>query len=785
MTEMKKAVVREAALFALFLAIATVITWPLVLNLGTALSDLGDPILNAWILDWDLHALSHNPLRLFDAPIYVPAIYPLAYSENLLGIALLMAPLRVAGVTPIALHNIAMLLGLALSGYGTSVLVRTIGRSRFSSIVAGILFAFCPFMFEHLAHVQIFWSGWLPLTFAALFAYWRRPTLTGATLLAAAFLMNGLSNIHWLLFGGFTLFATVVFLASVQPQRGGRFWLQLCGALAVAGLLLLPILAPYLVVAEHYGMRRNLFEVADGSATLSDWLVAPPRSLLYWRLTPDNDRPERRLFPGLMPIALLIAALLFAPPRGNPTEWSEKRRRSAAILHAFDAAIILCGLASYVGAISSKFPVSLLGWKPLTIEHFATPFAWMVLLVFVRLSLQLPRALANENRTVLRDLLARSRFTTEEWSSALWIGIGVFGSLGINSFLHPFLFQRVGAFQSIRTPARWAIIAYLGLAVWSAIGIDALLEKRRRFGRAAVASLIAILALANVAVRTRWEHVVPTPAPVYKWLAREHVRGPVLELPMSGSDLPFPYLLGSMAHHVPIMNGTSGFEPPLHATLRTMTERKQYNNAFTALLEGSRCQLIVVHADSLSAQQQAAFAWLQEGLATGRLALVRRLDHGMSGDYVFALARVGSDWQRLVRRGERDGAGFTDEDNLARLFAGKATYNETTFGLVGPPEPEQETSGPLTVRGWALSPEGVSRVVVRVHSGKYLYQARLEPRPDVSARFPWYPKTPRAGFVATLPNRPKGLPRLTEVQVEITDGRGNVTRFPDCLVTWH
>ncbi|HEX6179078.1 MAG TPA: hypothetical protein VF057_12015, partial [Thermoanaerobaculia bacterium] len=75
--------VREVAVFILFLALAIALTWPLAIRIDTTVPDLGDPLLNAWILDWVSYALVHQPLDLFDAPIFHPAELPLAYSENL------------------------------------------------------------------------------------------------------------------------------------------------------------------------------------------------------------------------------------------------------------------------------------------------------------------------------------------------------------------------------------------------------------------------------------------------------------------------------------------------------------------------------------------------------------------------------------------------------------------------------------------------------------------------------------------------------------------------------
>ena len=777
------AVVREVGFFALFLAIAIALTWPLAVNLETAFSDLGDPLLNTWILDWDIHAFTHEPLHLFDAPIFAPAKYPLAYSENLVGIALLVAPLRAFGPSPVTLYNLAMLLGFAMSGYGMSVLVRTVGKSRFASIVAGILFAFCAFKFGHLAHLQIIWSGWLPLLFAALFAFWRLPSISRAGLLAAAFAMNGLTNIHWLLFGSFTLCITVAFLATVHPQRDLRFWSRLAGALVVGSLVLLPFLLPYQTVAEMYGMRRIRTEAEGGSAEWSDWLVANTRNLVYGRLWTINERSERRLFPGGVAIALAVAGFLLARRRAAGEQVHRQDSRTPVLLHILDALIALFAVGAYLGT-SQSFVMTAGRHVIVSIDNAATPLVIAIVIAFVRCAIRLPVAFGGGDGSNIAAVVGRSRFTQEEWAAAVWVVIGVLGSLGLNAFLHSFLFRHVEVFQSIRAPARWAIIAYVGIALWAASGVDAIVQQprasRRRFAQIA----IALLAVADVLPRIRWEHVVADVPPVYRWLAREHVHGPVLELPMSGWNLPFPYLLASTAHHVPIMNGTSGFEPPLHAELRALTERGEFNDVLTAALEANGCELVVVHADWLLTNVQPAYAWIREGLASGHLAFVRRFDEAITGDYVFALPRSGRGWERLRLAGNRDAAGFTDDQNLERLLTGKTTYNSNTFGRIEAPRQDDDVHGPLTVSGWALSPNGIARVVVRVHSGRHVYAAALRPRPDVNAAFPWYARTPNSGFFVVLPKRPKGVPRNTDVQVEITDGSENVMRLPDRLLTW-
>jgi len=86
----------------LFAALAVVYTYPLVLGMGTHLpNDLGDPLLTAWTLGWDADRLRHGLAGVWDAPNFFPYHHTLLYSDHLLGIAILTAPLQWLTQNPI------------------------------------------------------------------------------------------------------------------------------------------------------------------------------------------------------------------------------------------------------------------------------------------------------------------------------------------------------------------------------------------------------------------------------------------------------------------------------------------------------------------------------------------------------------------------------------------------------------------------------------------------------------------------------------------------------------
>jgi hypothetical protein len=297
---------RHAAAAVIFVVLSVLMTWPLARNMERALAFPGDPFLNVWILDWVHYATMHR-LPLFHAPAFYPARYALAFSENLYGIALALIPFRLAGASPITAYNLGILGGFAFSGFGAYLLAHRMTGSFAGGLAAGVFYAFVPFRFTQVSHIQHTWGGWVPVLLLALLWYVDGPSWRRAIVFGAAFVVNGLTNIHWFFFGSFAVAAT----AAMFFAAGVRRWRELLAATGGGLLVLAPFLYPYFAAARLYGMTRSWTEVMIFSARLSDWLVATDQNYLYRGLRDATINPERWLFPGALAIALSIAGAIF------------------------------------------------------------------------------------------------------------------------------------------------------------------------------------------------------------------------------------------------------------------------------------------------------------------------------------------------------------------------------------------------------------------------------------------------------------------------------------------
>ncbi len=330
---------REAAVLAAFLVLTAAMTWPWVAHLRDTSFDPGDSYLGSWVLAWDFHQTFRDPLHLFDANVFFPYRDTLAFSENQYGTALLFFPAFAAGLRPLTVHGLAMLFSFAFSGYGAFRLARTLTGSALAGWVAGIAFAFVPYRFHHLPHLPYVAAGWLALVAEAAVLFVRKRTWGTAAWLGAAWLMSGLTSIHWFLLGALPVALSALLLPRPRPTL--REWGRAATALAAASLLLLPFYLPYLRVSRAYGTLRTYEETAAFSARLVDWITPDP-NLKLWSGAGLGGVPrgELCLFPGTLLLVLGAAGAVLA-----------LRRRDAA-----GRAGLVFAVLGFLGSLGTRTP---------------------------------------------------------------------------------------------------------------------------------------------------------------------------------------------------------------------------------------------------------------------------------------------------------------------------------------------------------------------------------------------------------------------------------------------
>jgi hypothetical protein len=329
---------RPAALLGLFVALAVVMTWPQARYIATRAIDHQDVYFNMWRLAWFARALTHAPFDLFDANIFYPETNTLAFSDAMMVEGLIAAPLLWGGLPPVLVHNLLLLGAVVASALGMFVLVERLTQSRAAAVVAGIIFAFAPYRFEHYMHMELQWTVWMPWAFWAV----HRTIDSGRWLhglQAGAFVaLQMLSSVYY-----------GIFLATVLPMAAGLLLLSVTRDRAVAALKALALggvaaaivcgayALPYLAAKERVG-ERSKDEIVRFSARPSDYLVATPDNRLYGGGV-FVGRSERRLFPGLVASLLAMIGLLLRPPTRSSVVYA------IALVVAFDMSLGFRGFA--------------------------------------------------------------------------------------------------------------------------------------------------------------------------------------------------------------------------------------------------------------------------------------------------------------------------------------------------------------------------------------------------------------------------------------------------------
>lgn len=293
---------------ALFTVLAVWHTWPLASDPAhLTRHDNRDAVLNTWIVAWVARTIVLHPLQLFDANIFYPERYTLAYSEPLIVQSLMGAPLLWLGVSPVLVSNLLLLAGLALSGWAMSLVIRRWTGDWTAGLVSGALFAFNAHSLSRIPHLQAQHVEFLPFALYGFDRLLEAPSTRNAARLAAWFVLQGLTSVYLLAITAFALIASMI-ARLPDLRRHPLFTLQ---ALVIAGVLsgvvLAPFLLPYWLVSRELGLVRSLDSAAQYSAEWKAYLATPARVHVWWS---SNFYGGNVLFPGVLALVLTAVALI-------------------------------------------------------------------------------------------------------------------------------------------------------------------------------------------------------------------------------------------------------------------------------------------------------------------------------------------------------------------------------------------------------------------------------------------------------------------------------------------
>jgi hypothetical protein len=534
-----------------YAGLAIAFTWPLATRLSVVLPhDLGDPGLNAWIIWWNAHVMPLTE-QWWNAPAFWPSHGALAFSETLLGLSPITAPIQWLGGSPIAAYNVAFLLTFPLSALAAHALVFRLSGRHDAALIGGLVYGFNPFRVAHFPQIQVMTSYCMPLALLGLHEYVTNRKARWLWIFGGAWLMQALSNGYYLLFFPVLLGMWMVWFAWSRATM--RPFAAIIAAWVVASLPLIPILWTYRRIHAAFGFQRYLGEINVFAADLVSLLDASPL-LKFWHLQ-GFHQPEGELFPGFTAAALLLLLMIHWLWTSKPAG-----RVPRACLALLVAGVTFIGIAVstvLVGPWSIHIRRRIL----LSVHFVSKPLSVGVLLFVLGLALEPRVAGAWRRRSPLMFYV-------------LATGMMYLLCLGPRPrFLgEPFMYRgpysllmALPGYDEVRVPARFAMLAALCLSVVAALAFARLTQRGRWFIRAPLAAIV----IAGVLVDS-WIGEMPLPALPARLQALESLSAgtAVLELPLGETEADVAAMYRGMYHHRPVVNGYSGFFPRSYDVLR-------------------------------------------------------------------------------------------------------------------------------------------------------------------------------------------------------------------------
>lgn len=497
--------------------------WALLGQVSTAVpADLGDPLLNTWILWWNAQQI---PLTeaYWNAPAFAPMTRALALSETLLGLTWLTTPLQWLGASPVTAYNVMYVAEPLLNGLSAYWLCLVLTARRDAALIGALALAWAPYHATQVSHIQTGATFFMPAALAALHLYWSTAMRRWLLVFGVMTMLNALACGYFLLF--FTVLLGIVVSWLTIATRDVKKLAAVTGAVVLTVLAISPVILVFRSVRSEYNLVRSVAEMQRNSADASSFLLGA-NQLLLWPFPTDPNKPELAAYPGTAIVLLIVL--------GGVTAW---RHRSQ--LRESPVVLGLLALSMATVVISGAF--------------FPRPYKAISVGIYLGIlaivaSRRFRAALTSRSIPVLYlvALLAASA-----------LALGPVGHVFGHRFWYkpPYsLLLGLPGFDAARVPALFASIEIVCLSVLAAFAVTRVWPVVTRRSLAATAVAAALI------VADGWTviPVVAVPKPPPPGLTADLV----IELPAYGWVENVQAMYRGMTHNRPVVNGYSGYVPP-------------------------------------------------------------------------------------------------------------------------------------------------------------------------------------------------------------------------------
>jgi hypothetical protein len=338
---MTRRAARGALACAAAAAMAIVMTWPLATGFGRLGRTLpGDGQYAIWNVAWVSRTLVQEPLSLFDANIFYPHRWALAFSELNLVAGVAGIPGWLLTGNPFVAHNSALMFGFITSALGAWLLARYLSGSAAAATVAAVVFAFCPYFFAHTSHIQLLMGGGIPVALLMLHRVADAPSWQSGARLGLVLAAQALACAYYGILAGLMVGYAAIFLSISRGLWQRTYWTAIAVGAAVSVLCVVPFFIPFLEIQES-GFQRTIDESRRYSANLASYMASAAHAHKWLLdLSASFGRWNEVLFPGGIALVLGAVGLTVALYRPRPDGAIGASDRETAILYGSLGALI-------------------------------------------------------------------------------------------------------------------------------------------------------------------------------------------------------------------------------------------------------------------------------------------------------------------------------------------------------------------------------------------------------------------------------------------------------------
>jgi hypothetical protein len=582
-----------------FIVLSIIMLWPLPLQMADHLISPVDPLLNTWIFAWDTHQLFTDPFHLFDANIFFPLKNTLAFSEHMIVLSLIAFPVSLISGNPILGYNFIQFLAYILCGFTVYLLVFHLTKNRIAAIIAGVIFAFSPYRFRQIGHIQNLTVFWIPLSLLYFHKSIKKPSWKNMGLFALFFVLQALTCSYMGVFFAIPLGIFVLYYLMYLPRANIiPFFKKFLVSAILSGLIITPFIVPYFQVKKELRFERSLGSNIQFSANILGYATISRfnKNVFYEAQSVKNRvlinkrdrgqlRPiERGLFPGILTILLALLAFLLPP---YPSQFTGSGIGGIGSLRKIRTAeklvdlllLFLVGLAGVI--IFSRGLEFYIAGMIIELTQLTIPVYLIIFFLIVKMIL---------SRFSFGKLEEKTEFSIVHRNFYFFLGAAAFIlSLGPRMFYitHDFgagpymaLYKNIVFLKGIRAPGRMGIFVMLALSVLVGYGVAKLLKLLQKKGRAVLSCFIlAFLVYEFICIPLPYETISRKPKEVHEWLASTEGEFGILEYPFLDPQVNKYYMYWSIYHWKNLANGSSGFNPQIFNQLREIAhKRKSFPN---------------------------------------------------------------------------------------------------------------------------------------------------------------------------------------------------------------